>query len=88
MPTTIKASLHKAHVKPLMTEPRKPMAKIADGVQTAGSRRGGTGTAMAAKRVRSGGVAGVRRRGGDELRHGGSSRAGHSGRVGAWVGRD
>lgn len=54
---TIKASLHKAHGKPLMTEPQKPMAKIADGVQTAGTRRGTTGTAMAAKRVRGGGVA-------------------------------
>lgn len=33
------------------------MAKIADGVQTAGPRRGGTGTAMAVNRVRGGGVA-------------------------------
>lgn len=52
------------------------MAKIADGVQTAGTRRGTTGTAMAARRARGGGVAGVRRRGDYELRHGGSSRAG------------
>lgn len=43
---------------------------------------------MAAKRVGGGGAVGVRRRGGYELRHDGSSRAGHSGRVGAWVGQD
>lgn len=38
-----------------MTEPQEPMAKIAQGVQTAGTGRGRTGTAMAATRVEGGG---------------------------------